>query len=384
MNKTQVKINAQVIDENAKKQIELMAKSPAFRGLISIMPDAHPGKGSVIGFTGKFNKCVIPNVIGVDIGCGVASYPLGNIDIDFEKLDEYIRKVIPLGFNSQKLARDWVTNVDEDIKHEILTNITKITHMALGQNLTIKDPELQMGTLGGGNHFIEIDADEKGNKYLTIHTGSRNLGLRVANYYQNEAKEFQKGILDYSVEKDLEYLPLKYGGDSYLRIMRLAQQYASHNRRVIIINILKYFGIDYEEENVIESVHNYISEKDNVVRKGAISAHQGEKVIIPLNMRDGIIIGTGKGINSFNNSAPHGAGRLFGRNQMQRRLASGEVTMQGFKDEMKDVYSTSVKEQTIDESPYAYKPYTVIEKELKETVEVEVIMKPIYNLKADD
>ena len=383
MRETQVKINAKIIDSKAHDQIKLMAKSPAFHGLISIMPDVHPGMGAVIGFTGKFNNCVIPNVVGVDIGCGVTSYPLGNINIDFELLDAHIRSVVPLGFKSQKDEK-YLKDLEPNHKKIVVDKCDQIVREFYAN--TYRDytpPIMQIGTLGGGNHFIEIDADSDGNKFLTIHSGSRNLGQKVARWHQGEAKKFHMALPDNRAVKDLEYLPMEYGGKDYIKSLYLAQEYASLNRMVMIIKILKFFNMRYSDKNKIESTHNYISPRDNIVRKGAISAHNGEQVIIPLNMRDGVVIGIGKGNNSYNNSAPHGAGRVFGRNVMKQQLRDGVVTMEQFRDEMKDVFSTSVWPGTIDESPFAYKSFDDIREYLEETVEITKVLKPIYNLKAN-
>lgn len=382
MSEVQVKINAKVIDSNARDQIKLMSESPAFKGLISIMPDVHMGVGAVIGVTGKFNKCVIPNVIGVDIGCGVTCYPIGKVDIDFAKLDDHIRHFIPLGFNSH-LGQQYLRNLEPHYKAECIELCDEIVNNFYSYyNGKYTDPILQLGTLGGGNHFIEVDVDSEGNKYITVHSGSRNLGQKIATYFQTKAKEFHLKLPENRPTKDLEYLPLDFGGAEYLHNMKLAQEYAQKNREIMIQLILKFFNIRFDKSNIIESVHNFISFKDDVVRKGAISAHKGERVIIPLNMRDGIVLGVGKGNSSYNNSAPHGAGRIFGRNQMKEQLRNGTVTMDKFKEEMKDVYSTSVNNDTIDESPFAYKSLDDIKEYLEETVEIEKILKPIYNLKA--
>lgn len=382
MKETVVKINASVIDSNAHDQIKYMAKSPAFHGLISIMPDVHFGIGAVIGFTGKFKNCVIPNVVGVDIGCGVTSHSLEDIDINFEALDKHIRHNIPLGFNAHRnnkylkeiplKQRNQAIKISDKIENEFYSTTYRKYTM----------PLLQIGTLGGGNHFIEIDTDENGHKFLTIHSGSRNFGYKVAKYYQDKAVEFHKQLPGSGVSKNLEYLPMKYGGEDYLKALYLAQEYASLNRRVMISRILKFFDIEYSAKDVIESIHNYISPRDGIIRKGAISAHEGEKVIIPLNMRDGIILGTGKGKSSYNFSAPHGAGRVFGRRDMKRQLQEGKLTMLQFEDSMKGVFSTSINKKTIDESPFAYKSFKDIEVYLEETVEITKRLKPVYNLKA--
>ena len=312
MNNTQVIINAKVIDTKAYDQIKAMAQSPAFTGLISIMPDVHPGMGSVSGFTGKFNKCVIPNVVGVDIGCGVTSYPIGNVDIDFEALDAHIRKHIPIGFESHK-GYTYLTKLRTGLALKVTQLCETVEEFYKTSYKKYTSPLSQIGTLGGGNHFIEIDSDGSGNKFITVHSGSRNFGLKVAKFFQNKAHEFHKNLPGNGVHKDLEYLPMEYGGKEYLKALYLAQEYAKLNREVMISNILMFFDKQLDNDLIIESVHNFIDPKDGIIRKGAISAHVDEQVIIPLNMRDGIVLGTGYGISKYNYSAPHGAGRLFGR-----------------------------------------------------------------------
>lgn len=377
-------IHADVIDTKAEEQVMSMVNHPAMKDLIAIMPDVHAGAGSVIGFTGKFRDSIIANIVGVDIGCGVVSYNLGSdIDIVFDDLDEYIRDNIPLGFESHS-ANNWIDDywgINNDIWQRINGHNAWYFFDKYGVNQST-EPIRQIGTLGGGNHFIEIGEDEQTDElHLLVHTGSRNYGLKVANFFQKRAKQICKemGIV---TPPGLEYLPMSAGGNEYLEWMRNAQEYARLNREAIIRIILKHFNLDFDRNRYIESVHNYIA-NDNIVRKGAIQAYQGQDVIIPLNMADGTVIGKGKGNRSYNYSAPHGAGRVSGRREMQRKLQRGEVTMQQFEDSMAGVFSTSIKESTIDESPFAYKDFSHIEKYLEETVEVQTILKPLYNLKAD-
>lgn len=243
-------------------------------------------------------------------------------------------------------------------------------------------PLLQLGTLGGGNHFIEIDESPEGERYITVHTGSRNFGLKVALYYQGIAKEITKEM-GIEVPDGLEYLPMSAGGKEYMKWLKTAQWYARVNRRMILSAILGFFKEDMHESHLIESTHNYISERDHIVRKGAISAYPDERLIIPLNMSEGIILGRGKANPRYNFSAPHGAGRAFGRREMKRRLDRGDVTMEQFHSSMDGIFSTSVKKETIDESMFAYKPTEAVLKHIEETVDIDVRLKPIYNLKAD-
>ena len=402
-----LKIFTDNIEEEAVEQINLLLEQEPFKNCkVRIMPDVHAGKGCVIGFTADLEDKVIPNIVGVDIGCGMLCVELGNIDLDLEKLDKVINKSIPAGRN---------------IREQKLIEFSKINELyCLRELKETKKFNRAIGTLGGGNHFIEVDVDEDDNKYLVIHTGSRNLGKQVADYYQDLAIQLCSGKEEIYKRKDeiiktykeqgrkseiqrvlkqleaeykqnkpnlpneLCYLTGKYR-EMYLHDMKICQEYASLNRLHIATAVLiDYFGLTYIPDmyppimyDSFETVHNYISFEDNIVRKGAISAKKGERVIIPINMRDGSIIAVGKGNKDWNNSAPHGAGRL-----MSRRKAKETFKLEEFKESMKDIYSTSVVEETIDEAPFAYKPMQEIIDNIKDTVEIERIIKPIYNFKA--
>ena len=398
MSKKDLKIFTDDIEQEAVDQINLLLEQEPFKDCkVRIMPDVHAGTGCVIGFTADLGDKVIPNIVGVDIGCGMLCIELGNIDLDLEKIDKVINENIPAGRN---------------IREQKLMNFDKINDLyCLRELKETKKFNKSIGTLGGGNHFIEVDVDEEGNKYLVIHTGSRNLGKQVADYYQNLAielcsgkeemykrkeeiiktykeqgrkSEIQKALKELEAKckqnkpelpNELCYLTGKYR-EMYLHDMRICQSYATSNRaniaRQILINIKMDTNLPY-----IETVHNYISFEDNIVRKGAIRANKGERVIIPINMRDGSIIAVGKGNKDWNNSAPHGAGRL-----MSRRKAKETFKLEEFKKSMADIYSTSVLEETIDEAPFAYKPMQEIIDNIQDTVEIEKIIKPIYNFKA--
>lgn len=345
-------------------------------GIPFVTGNCHIGKGSVIGFTGHFDKAVIPNIIGVDIGCGVMAYPIGKEDVDFNKLDEYIRWNIPLGFNRRNPSEK-EEFVKETEKGSVMSSINIIANKVYEN---YRDPLDQVGTLGGGNHFIEIGENEDGERYLLIHSGSRNIGKQIAEYHQKKAIKICKAM-QVGTPKDLEYLPLEFGGNEYLTDMKVAQQFASLNREVMLKIILRHLNIKFNKEELIESIHNFIG-KDNIIRKGAISAYKGERVIIPFNMAEGSIIGVGKSNKDYNFSAPHGAGRVFGRNVMKNKLRSGELTMDDFKDSMKGIFSTSIKEGTIDESKFAYKSYDDVKEHLEETIDVTMRLKSIYNLKS--
>lgn len=403
-----LKIFTENIEEEAKEQINLLLQQEPFKSCkVRIMPDVHAGKGCVIGFTADLGNKVIPNIVGVDIGCGMLCIELGNIDLDLELLDDTINKYIPAGRN---------------IREQKLTNFEKINDLyCLRELKQTKKFNRAIGTLGGGNHFIEIDVDDDNNKYLVIHTGSRNLGKQVADYYQDLAiqlcsgkeemfkrkeeviktykelgrkSEIQKALKQLEKEykqnkpdlpNELCYLEGKYR-EMYLHDMKICQEYASLNRLKIAKEILmNYFQLTYVPEidyppimnNRFETIHNYICFEDNIVRKGAIRANKGEKVIIPINMRDGSIIAIGKGNKDWNNSAPHGAGRI-----MSRRKAKETFKLDEFEESMKDIYSTSVVQETIDEAPFVYKPMQEIIDNIKNTVEIEKVIKPIYNFKA--
>ena len=383
---TPVQIHCASLDPLAKVQIEAIAGHPALQGLIAIMPDAHAGAGCVIGFTGRFHDAVIPNIVGVDIGCGVASVPLDGVgSIDFAGLDAHIRARIPLGM---------VQREDDAFFDQVPVSVTlreSARHLCehleeafyhgnrIGKHL---QPLLQLGSLGGGNHFIEIGrSGQDGRFHLIVHSGSRNLGKRIAEHYQELAAQVtrQMGI---QVPKGLDYLPLAAGGEDYVRFAQLAQAYARHNRRFMLALILEFFGLAFREDGITESVHNTISEGDQVVRKGAISAHDGERVIIPLNMAAGTLLGLGKGVGSYNRSAPHGAGRRHGRKEMFRMLDRGEKTLADFNASMEGIFTTSVCRETFDESPFAYKNPAEVEPFLMETVTITDRLKPVYNLKA--
>ena len=405
-----LKIFTKDIEEVAIEQINLLLEQESFKDCkVRIMPDVHAGKGCVIGFTADLGDKVIPNIVGVDIGCGMLCVNLGHDELNLEKLDKVINENIPAGRN---------------IRENKLINFDKINDLyCLRELKETKKFNRAIGTLGGGNHFIEVDVDKEDNKYLVIHTGSRNLGKQVADYYQNLAielcsgkeemfkrkeeiiktykeqgrkSEIQKALKELESEykqnkpelpNELCYLEGKYR-EIYLHDMKICQEYASLNRLQIAKEILmNYFQLTFVTEieyppimeDRFETIHNYISFEDNVVRKGAIRANKGERVIIPINMRDGSIIAVGKGNKEWNNSAPHGAGRL-----MSRRKAKETFNLEEFKKSMEDIYSTSVLEETIDEAPFVYKPMQEIIDNIQDTVEIERIIKPIYNFKAKD
>lgn len=388
-----LKIFTDNIDGKALDQIYTLCKHPAFaNSKVRIMPDVHAGAGCVIGFTANLGEKVVPNLVGVDIGCGMLTVCLGKVDIDFDNLDRIIREYVPSGRNVQD--RPFI-KLDRNIRcYDALQNKSWL--------------ECSIGTLGGGNHFIEVDADEEDNKYLVIHTGSRNLGKQVCEYYQNLAasnlighNRLEKAIADLIAEykaagrqteiataidrlkkseyaakipKELCYLQGEDRAD-YLHDMDICQAFAHVNRMTIAAIIETQAGL--KPLDAFETVHNYIDYVGNIVRKGAISAQKGERVLIPMNMRDGCIIGIGKGNEDWNCSAPHGAGRIMSRSEAKEKLTLGD-----FVSSMEGIYTTSVGMSTIDESPMVYKPMDEIVRCIEPTVEIERIITPLYNFKA--
>ena len=403
-----LKIYAKTIEQSAVDQVKLLLAQEAFKNSkVRIMPDAHAGAGCVIGFTANLGDKVIPNVVGVDIGCGVLCVELGKVEIDFAKLDWIIREYIPSGLNVHKTRLEFGHG-------EFTANLPyKLRELKCYNELRNIDwLENSLGTLGGGNHFIEIDEDSEGNKYLLIHTGSRNLGKQVCEIYQDKAtkhcsyeKEMKERIDEciatckrlgntkiigeqiqtikaaykdkLKLPKDLCYIEGQDRED-YLHDMNICQEFANENRMDIALIIMGWYfgesGFPY-----FQCVHNYINFKDNIVRKGSISAYKGERLLIPLNMRDGVIIGVGKGNEDWNYSAPHGGGRIMSRMEAKKKLQ-----LDDFKDSMKGIYTTSVCEETIDEAPMVYKAPQEIIDAIQENVEIEKIIKPIYNFKASE
>lgn len=349
------------IDETTVAQVtELCNQSFTAGEDIRIMPDCHAGAGCVIGTTMTLkNWNLVPNLVGVDIGCGMHVFEIHEDNIDLKKLDDVIHSEIPSGFSVRGKKHDFV---------ETFQNRNVPLFADVG---SMERHLLSIGTLGGGNHFIEIDKSSNGLTYLVIHTGSRNLGKQVAEYWQKKAVE----TCNEKTSDALAYLSegMSYG---YYHDMEIAQSFAFFNRIAIGEVIIDKMGWSYGNE--FETVHNYINPKDGILRKGAISAYKDEKVIIPLNMRDGSIIAVGKGNPEWNYSAPHGAGRILSRGQAKRQIAVSD-----FIDVMKGVYSTTVNESTLDESPMAYKSSEEIIANIGNTVSILDIIKPIYNFKDD-
>lgn len=352
------------LEDSAKGQIQILCNQLFVVGSkIRIMPDVHAGKGCTIGTTMTIGDKVVPNLVGVDIGCGMETVRLKEKRVELPKLDSFIRQNIPCGREVRERPHRGHGRID-------------IGELRCIKKLDTRRAKESLGTLGGGNHFIELDKDNDGNIYLVIHTGSRNLGKKIAEYYQDKAYKALGGRSQTDIPYELAYLEGQNLED-YLHDMAIMQNFASLNRRIIKEVILD--GMKLKEEGCFSTIHNYIDIESGILRKGAVSAKQGEKLLIPINMRDGSLICTGIGNPDWNYSAPHGAGRL-----MSRKDAESSFTVSAFKKEMEGIYTTSVNSDTLDECPMAYKPMDEIINNISETVKIERIIKPIYNFKASE
>ena len=414
-----VKIFTENIEKSAEEQIKGLLSIDVFsRCKIRIMPDVHAGAGCVIGFTGNLGDKVIPNIVGVDIGCGILVQPFVCAkEIDYHALNEFILHNIPSGRNYRDNHYAPLPQKYMDVYRESKDIIKQLR--CYRELKETKRLNASIGSLGGGNHFIELDKDESGMTYLVVHTGSRNLGKQVAEIYQKLAVKCQSGwaelveeqnrmIEEYkragrkselqdairdlhnsfkmrkpTIPPDLSYLEGSFR-ENYLHDMRLCQHWAKLNRQLIVSLIMDYLT---QQKNVddsakdwqglsFESIHNYIGD-DNIIRKGAIAAYSGQKCIIPLNMRDGSLICIGKGNDGWNCSAPHGAGRI-----MSRSRAFQEINMEDYRQSMTGIYSESLSEDTKDESPMVYKPKDEIIRNIQDTVSIVNVIKPVYNFKA--
>ena len=386
---------ASVIEEEAIEQIRRMCDYEFTAGSrIRIMPDVHAGKGCTIGTTMTITDKAVPNIVGVDIGCGMYTVDLGKTDIDYKKLDEAAH-FIPSGMNVWEGRQE----------HFDLEQLRCYRDLKDAKRL-----ERSLGTLGGGNHFIEIDESADGEKYLVIHSGSRNLGKQVAELYQKLAVELSKGKEEYFKKRDEIIRALKeqgrkkeiqaalkqikwerkesmipedlcflYGSylEDYLHDVEVCQRFARRNREKMAEILLERTGIAAGE--AFHTIHNYIDTEEMILRKGAIAAHVGEKVLIPINMRDGSVLAVGKGNAEWNYSAPHGAGRI-----MSRKAAKDKLSLEEYRETMKGIYTTSVNEATLDEAPMAYKSLDDIIDVIRDSVDIIDVMKPVYNFKASE
>ena len=393
------KVFTDVVDEKSLQQIKTLCDQEFTSGArIRLMPDVHAGAGCTIGTTMTIKDKIVPNLVGVDIGCGMETLMIHKDSEAAQKfnpaqLDMIIRKNIPCGFDIRKFEHQYVAEVEWD-------NIKGIYNKHRAQ--------LSLGTLGGGNHFIEADKDEEGNLYIVVHSGSRHAGLEIAEYYQEmawrqlngktkadldamisqlkaesreteiEARRVEMNAqIKTQIPKDLAYVS-RYLFDDYINDMRIMQHFAMLNRKAMINTIS--IGLHLKKEEIVDqftTIHNYIDTENMILRKGAVSAQKGEKLLIPINMRDGSLICLGKGNEDWNCSAPHGAGRV-----MSRMKAKKELSMEEFKAEMSGIYSTTVTKETLDEAPMAYKTMDDIVANIGPTADIVNVIKPIYNFKA--
>lgn len=388
---------AKVIEDGAVQQIRRMCDYELAEGSrIRIMPDVHAGKGCTIGTTMTVTDKVCPNIVGVDIGCGMYTVQLADTNLDFERMDEACH-YIPSGMNVWE-GRQEKFDLSDLRSYRSLKDTKR-----LGRSL---------GTLGGGNHFIEVDRSTDGTFYLVIHSGSRNLGKQVAEHYQQLAIDLHAGKEDYYIRRDeiirsykeegrkseiqqaLKNLEKEYTAknpdvpedlcwlhgsflEDYLHDVEICQQFARRSREKMAEILLERTGMTAVSS--FHTIHNYIDTQEMILRKGAIAAHAGEKVLIPINMRDGSVIATGKGNPEWNYSAPHGAGRV-----MSRAAARASVNLEEYRKSMEGIYTTSVNKNTIDEAPMVYKSLEDIIGVISESVDIVDIMKPVYNFKAAD
>lgn len=388
------KVFTDVVDtESISQVINLLNQPYSENAHVRMMPDVHAGAGCTIGTTMIVKDKICPNLVGVDIGCGMETIKIKENHIEPQKLDIIIRDGIPSGFSIREKAHRFASEID-------------LTELCCAKHVNIDRALYSIGTLGGGNHFIEADKDDDGNIYIVVHSGSRYLGLQIANYYQDAAykaltsysqeeigiaiaqlkadgrqKEIQKVLKRLKSKHNLVPKPLAYVEgelfDQYIHDMKIAQEYAELNRRAMMNVIVKGMGFHVVEQ--FTTIHNYIDVDNMILRKGAVSAQAGERLLIPINMRDGSLICTGKGNEDWNCSAPHGAGRL-----MSRSAAKETFTVSEFRRQMNGIYTTSVGRSTLDECPMAYKNMKDIVDNIGPTVEIDAIIKPIYNFKAGD
>ena len=388
------KVFTDVVDEASISQVITLLNQPYVQGSqVRMMPDIHAGAGCTIGTTMTIADKICPNLVGVDIGCGMETVRIKETYIEPQKLDKVIREGIPSGFDIRAKVHRFAEQID-------------LSELCCAKKVNIDRAYLSIGTLGGGNHFIEANRDDDGNIYVVVHSGSRHLGLEIANYYQEAAysalTSYSKEELDSVIEtlkadgraKEIQSVlkrmkskqspvpkPLAYveGAlfDQYLHDMKIAQRFAELNRQAMMDTIVK--GMKFHVVEQFTTIHNYIDIDNRILRKGAVSAQAGERLLIPINMRDGSLLCTGKGNEDWNFSAPHGAGRLMSRSE-----AKETFTVSEFKKQMEGIYTTSVSRSTLDECPMAYKGMEDIVGNIEPTVTVDAVIKPIYNFKAGE
>jgi RNA-splicing ligase RtcB len=358
---------AKVFTDNAdsgtvQQIIHLLNQDFSAGSKVRIMPDAHAGMGCTIGTTMTVTDKVVPNLVGVDIGCGMETAVLKDTRVELEQFDKTIHQHIPARFQTRSEPHHFNERID-------------LGALRCAKHVDLRKAALSIGTLGGGNHFIELGKDGDGTLYLVVHSGSRNIGKQVCEHYQNMAADSlnRKGK---GMDRVLAYLEGAMLAD-YLHDMGIIQEYANVNRKAIIKELEKRMKFKIAEQ--FTTVHNYIDLQSMILRKGAISAQKGERVLIPMNMRDGSLVCVGKGNEDWNYSAPHGAGRVMSRSEAKNR-----ITLSQFQKTMKGIYSSTVNNSTLDEAPFAYKPMDEIIANIGETVDIRHVVKPIYNFKAEE
>ena len=360
------------LEDYARKQLQMICNHPIAEGCtVRVMPDVHPGKVGTIGLTMTVGDSILPSLVGVDIGCGMTLAKLKTKGLQFQQLDTVIRENVPVGPRIRKKEHKYAERVD-------------LSELRCCKSIDARKANLSIGTLGGGNHFIELDKDDEGNVYLVVHSGSRHLGMEVADYYlrtgQKEMQMKKQGYASYEMTCLSGQLM-----EDYIHDVKIIQEFARLNREAIIDSIVN--GMKWKIEDSFTCIHNYIDFLDDgigidakmILRKGAISAREGERVIIPINMRDGIILGTGLGNPEWNNSAPHGAGRIYRRSEVAEHHTVSE-----FKKVMEGVHSICINKNTLDESPFAYRGIDDIVTVIKDTVRIDKTIKPVYNYKAGE
>ena len=385
------------LEELAREQIQTVCDRPEFAGsVIRIMPDVHFGKGCTIGTTMTIIDRIVPGMVGVDIGCGMETAEIAEDEIDLSRLDHVIRRSIPFGFDVRK-------------KHHELNSEIDLDKLRCAEHVKLERARRSIGTLGGGNHFIEVDRADDGRLFVVVHSGSRHLGTEVAEYYQEEAWKTLSGnskaqidkiikqlkaegrkdeiqsivkslkresVREAGIPKDLAYVEGNLF-DDYIHDMKIIQRFAVLNRQAMMDIIIREMWLSKQSE--FTTIHNYIDTDSMILRKGAVSAKKGEKLLIPINMRDGSLICIGRGDASWNYSAPHGAGRIMSRN-----VAFKSLSLEEYKSEMQGIFTTCVNKKTLDESPMAYKSMDSIVRQIAPTAEIIMRIKPIYNFKAEE
>jgi RNA-splicing ligase RtcB len=373
-------VYTKALESTCENKIRQYLDHPAFTDTtVRVMPDVHLGKSVVIGWTATYRSLVIPSVIGLDIGCGVCACNLGRGNLRFDKLDSFIRKNVPSGQNVQTTFHERLDEMNAFVveRHEspewadVGRFNNAIKKLCEKQGHSPERVFASLGTLGGGNHFIEIDIDENHNRWLLIHSGSRILGAHTAEYHEIIA------LRETDAESPIKYLSENSAAD-YLLDLRVVQHYAKINRALMACTIAEFFKVNFEKSEYIDCVHNYIDIDASIIRKGAISAKKNEPVVIPFSMAEGAIIGRGKGNAAWNNSAPHGSGRK------KTRTDARSLSLDEYRKEMRGVWSSVICKDTLEESPMAYKKARDILNCIGETVEVDKRLRPLYNFKAVD